>query len=625
MRTFFGLGMLCLLVACGTGGDDNTLVLDPDTTVDPDLPTPIQIASLQTLTSNPQIPSDGGVPVTITALLRDVNNNFVAGQNVTFSADSGGLSVTQDTALGGAPVAITDENGRATAELSAAGDPTNRVITVTATAGTLSSNVLVAVTGTQLTITGPDTLVQGAMADYTLVLADAAGNGIASQTVDLTSSLGNSLAATTLTTDFSGQAQVQYTAVNGGTDTFQATALGETATTTIGVSDDTFNFVTPAADAEIDLGAVEGVSVRWVQNNAPVVGQTITFSTTRGTVNPASVITDATGTAASSVFASNSGAATITAAATNGPTTTRGVEFVAVTPDNLVVQADPFTVSPNSQSTITAILRDVDGNLVKNKRITFSLEDVTGGTLSVSSAITDSQGRAQTFYTSSATTSSVDGVTITAVVDEDTSITDSINLTVAGREVFFTFGTGNTIDEPNPAQYEKLFVVQVTDADGRAVQGVNVAMSVLSVTYVKGFYWASAGDDQWFAFPRARCDDEDINRNGSLDPGEDFNGNGSIDAGNVVTVLPGSFQSDANGEGQVNLRYAQEYGQWLEVELQARASVQGTEFSEKAFFILEVLADDVNDLEQDPPARDVVATDFDDSNIPGAVLLGMGV
>ena len=630
MRTFrylISLAMLCMLMACSSGGNDDALttpVVDID---DPTAPPPIVVASLEALTSNPQIPSDGGVPVTITALLRDANNNFVAGQNVSFSADSGGLSVTQaDPDSIASPVAVTDGTGRATAELTAAGDPTNRVITVTATSGTLSANVFVSVTGTQLTISGPTSLVQGATAEYTVVLADAAGNGISNQTIALTSAIGNSLASTTLTTDFSGQAQVQYTAVNGGSDSLQASALGEAVAFAIEISADTFNFVTPDANAEINLGDMEPVSVRWVQNNAPVVGQTVVFSTTRGTVTPNSVVTDATGTAATMITASNSGMATITANASGGPTTSLPIEFVAVTANNIEVQADPFTVSPNSQSTITAVLRDANDNLVKNKSVTFSLEDVTGGTLSVSSAITDSQGRAQTFYTSSATTSAVDGVIVTATVDENTTISDTISLTVAGREVFFTFGTGNTINEPNEAQYSKLYAVQVTDADGNAVSNVDVTMSVVSERYNKGFWYGSSAADAFVSFTRVRCDDEDTNRNGILDPGEDFNNSGQIEAGNVATVSPGTFISDDAGQGLIQIVYPQEFGAWLEVELQARASVQGTEFSERAFFILEVAADDVNDLEQAPPGRRVAAeaADLVVGTIPGDILSAIG-
>ena len=87
---------------------------------------------------------------------------------------------------------------------------------------------------------------------------------------------------------------------------------------------------------------------------------------------------------------------------------------MATTPTSIDVQPSVFTLSTTQSSTITAVVRDAAGNLVKNQTVTFTLNDVTGGTLSVGSAITDSQGRAQTVYTASNTTSANEGVQITA-------------------------------------------------------------------------------------------------------------------------------------------------------------------------------------------------------------------
>ena len=55
-------------------------------------------------------------------------------------------------------------------------------------------------------------------------------------------------------------------------------------------------------------------------------------------------------------------------------------EYLAVFQDlarNL--QADPFTVPTNDQSAITAIVRDINGNLVKNQTVSFVLTDSTNG------------------------------------------------------------------------------------------------------------------------------------------------------------------------------------------------------------------------------------------------------
>ncbi len=479
MSRIFVFAAILALGACSGGGDDKSFVAppvpEPEVPPDPTVPVIPEAASVEAITSNPQLQSDGGIPVIISALVKDANNNFIEGAEVQFSSDSGGIERINTT---------TGVDGVATARLSTQEDPTNRVIVVTATTGELSDTVNVTVIGTNLQITGPTNLAQGAVDTYTLVLNNANGVGIDGRTIDVTSSLGNTLSSQSLTTDSSGQAQFEYTAVNGGTDSLVATSLGETATASVRVADDAFAFIAPAANTEINLGASETVTLRWSQNNAPVVGQTVSFAATRGGVSPSSVVTNASGEASVAILATNAGQSTVSATTANGPSATLSVEFVATTPDSIEVQASPFTIAPNSQSAITAVVRDPNGNLVKNVVVEFDVTDITGGQLSVPSSITDSQGRAQTFYTSSSQTSRVDGITISATV-AGTMITSDALLTVAGREVFFTFGTGNTIFETgNTTQYRVPYVIQVTDTDGRPVAGVEVIMRAVSNRYI---------------------------------------------------------------------------------------------------------------------------------------------
>ncbi len=606
MSRLFVFAVLLALTACG--GDDKSFVAPPEPIVEPPVdptePVVPDAASIEAITSNPQLQSDGGIPVIISALIKDANNNFIEGAAVQFAADSGGIEPINLT---------TGSDGVATVRLSTLSDPTNRVIVVTTTTGELSDTVNVNVIGTSLQITGPTSLAQGAVDTFTLILNNANQQGIAGSSVSITSSLGNTLSAQTLTTDSSGQAQFDYTAVNGGTDTVTASALGETFSSEVRVADDSFAFIAPTTDTEINLDSAETITLRWSQNNAPVVGQSVSFAATRGDVTPSSVVTNASGEASVSIMASNAGQSTISATAANGPSATLSVEFVATTPNTIEVQASPFTIAPNSQSAITAVVRDISGNLVKNIVVEFDVEDITSGGLSVPSAVTDSQGRARTFYTSSSQTSSVGGVTITALV-AGTTISDEVNLTVAGREVFFTFGTGNVIFEPNPAQYRVPYVVQVTDADGRPVVGVNVIMSAVSVKYVKGYWCPDSNSGTWVPIVADRCDDEDFNRNGILDPGEDMNFNGSIEAGNIATIAPADgateIVTNASGFAFVDIFYPQEMGRWLEVELEARASVQGTESSESAVYLLNVAASDVEDIGESPPGRLVVPEGF---------------
>jgi len=600
LSTLFIAFMGLALGACSSGGTDGSFVGGGDDGtggVGPDLPTP---TSVTVLTSTPQLPSAGGTEVTITALVRDAQNRVMADQPVVFSSTSGILTVNEVT---------TQENGTATATLGTAGDPTNRTITVTADVNGLTSSVDVNVVGTTITLQGPASLAQGDSAVYSVVLADSNGDGIAGQTVDVASANGNTLASSSLVTDSQGQAQVQVTASAAGADTLSATALGITDEVALTVSDDSFVITAPASGSEVALNTPVTVTVNWTVGGAAQSGQTITFSTTRGTLSAASAVTDANGDASVDIQASNAGAAVITATNPQGTETTVQIQFVATTADSIEVQASPFTVAPSEQSSITAIVRDAAGNLVANKVVDFSLDDVTGGSLSSGSATTNTQGRATVSYTAGSTTSASNGVVITATVRDTPAVNGSVNLTVAQLEVFITLGTGNEINEPNQAQYRKEYAVQVTDSQGAGVAGVTVQMRIQSNAYFKGFWAYDTVATQWVQVVNAGpCADEDVNRNGVLDPGEDNNANGTIEAGNIATVAAqssgsGTFTTDDNGFGIVDVIYPQDFARWVDVTLTAQATVQGTETTETARFVLPIAASDVTDENTNPPGN----------------------
>lgn len=582
--------MALALASCG--GSENTLTGGGG----PGGPGTPGVAAITVLASSPSIPSDSAQTITISAIVRDANNVAMEGVTVIMATDSGTLTVSDP---------VTDASGVVTATLSGGGDPTNRTITVTGDAGGVVDNVSVTVIGTTLSISGANALPQGDSATYTIVLADAAGDGIAGQTVDITSSTGNTLAAASLTTDVSGQAQVDLTAAAAGLDTLTATALGIMATQDVNVSDDSFALTAPLAAVEIDLNTLVAVDLTWTIAGAPQAGQTISFSSTRGTLSNFTAVTNAAGVATVMLSSTNAGPAVITASNAAGTSTQVEVEFVATVPANIEVQANPFTIGPTEQSAITAIVRDAANNLVKNSVVVFDLQDVTGGQLSVASATTDSQGKAQTFYTASTTTSANNGVRITATVQAVPAINDFVDLTVAERELFVSIGTGNSIFEPNTAQYRKEFIVQVTDSQGNGVEGVTVQVGILSNSYQKGIWQFAV--TSWVQIPSSPvCADEDVNRNGVLDGSEDNNANGRIEAGNIATAAAqngsgGTFISDAAGFGIVDVFYPQEFARWVNVTLEATTSVQGTEFAEASTFWLPINADDIDDENETPP------------------------
>ena len=570
-----------ITVTASTGGVSNTTTVNV-------------VNTQQTITLStdlPQIPSDSSRAAAITALVRDANNQVLAGVPVTFSSTSGGLTVTNGT---------TDANGHATATLNAATDPTNRTITVTATAGAANATINVDVIGTKLSVTGPANLVQNTQGTYTVSLTDSGGKGISGRTVTLTSSAGNTLSAASVVTDATGQKTFQLTGVNGGNDTLTAAALGLQATQAIAVSTQNFTITTPATGTKVNLGVSQTITVNWTSNGAPQSGQAVTFTSTRGTLSASTATTDGSGNASVTISSTQSGPAVITASGT-GVTAQVTIDFVATNPATVVLQASPSTVAIQGQSTLTAIVRDASNNLVEGVVVDFTLADITGGALSVASATTDSQGRATTVYTASSTTSSKDGVVVTASTGAATPGTAKI--TVAGQTLFLSLGTGNSINIENAAQYSIDYAVQAIDTAGNAVANANITMTVVSMNYIKGFReWNGS---VWAVTVKATCASEDTNFNGILDPGEDTSGtgnnNGKLDPGLVASVAPGSVTTDASGNALVKVQYPKDHADYVQVKLTASTTVQGTEASTSATFWLPAAAPDVNKQNVAPP------------------------
>ena len=123
-------------------------------------------------------------------------------------------------------------------------------------------------------------------------------------------------------------------------------------------------------------------------------------------------------------------------------------------------------------------------------------------------------------------------------------------LLTTGRDL--AIGTGDELFELGTARYGKEWVVLVTDTVGNPVANTTVQMTLRSLRFFKGEWELvtdlNTGGIRWvinYSTP-AGCPDEDVNRNGFLDPGEDINANGSLEAGNVATVaaVPASAPPD---------------------------------------------------------------------------------
>jgi hypothetical protein len=218
------------------------------------------VASTPQLASNASTASAG---LTLTVLVKDQNNNVVPNIPVQFSSARDSSSACGSGGTVQVVNGTTDSSGIATATLYTGGDPTNQTIDVTATAGGVAATpnpLVIQETGTHFTINGVDAVGVNSTENYTITLLDAGGNPIRDQTLSVTSSLGNSIASSSLTTDASGQVVIGYTGTNTGRDTLTVRSAGcatyvSNAAMSILVASQSLSIVAPNALSQVPFGA----------------------------------------------------------------------------------------------------------------------------------------------------------------------------------------------------------------------------------------------------------------------------------------------------------------------------------------------------------------------------------
>lgn len=559
-----------------------------------------EIGSIELLASSVQLASSGSDEVELLALVKDSQNNLMEGIQVSFSSDTGVIQVIEPS---------TAANGVAKATLKTLNNPETRKISASAFVGDKSAQVSVDVSGTTIKIVGNNSIVTGDTVDMTVVMLDSDGIGIPQRNIDVSSEVGNSftdMAGDTLaqrdngdgtftqfvTTDSTGSASFKLVATVSGLDTLTAEALGEEGVLAISVSPDSFvvsdlqvmdEGVLVANDISNEVPLSGGqLTLTWQKDGTPHVGEVL-FSATRGMIETvecaddttATTTTDANGQICVNLTSTDAGPAIITAKA-DGLAASYNIEFIAEQAHLLQIQASPFSIGPNGQkSTISAVVVDDLGNFVKNKVVNFTLYDVSNGSISRQSDITDSNGLATTVYTSNGI-SALDGVVIAACTDtvtnsgdcvnvliddqdqnrsndiyhceESTScIHDEVKVTVADRELFITVGTGNTLNSASEQEYEKSFSIMVTDVESNPIEGVSLSVSAVPQSYNEGVWVVELNDegefDKYVPFVTGVCENEDIDRDGWLDRVEDIDGDNTRD----------SYNEDLDGDGRLDI------------------------------------------------------------------------
>jgi hypothetical protein len=600
------------IAATLTGGQSTTISFasagDADD-VEPEKP----VGSLRLVADNLQLGSGGTAKVALSAVVLDTNNILQPGVTVQFSASSGELQVVS---------AVTESDGVAKATLSSSVDFSLRTVTVTASVGDKSATLDINVVGTSILISAPRSMVLSDTVTITADLTDFDGKGIQGKTLTVTSASGNPITSTSLVTaGNSGRVSFSYKAVQGGTDEIRVTGLGATAVAPISIQSDQFRFLNTQV-IEVPLGAEQQLTVEWLVNNLPNANKALNFTTTRGTLGAVSgnltqvsvdQNTNAQGQSSVLVASNFAGFANIAATeirpgATDLLTTQTRVEFVATVPDSVTVQAFPAQLGPGEQSVVRAVVRDQNNNPVKNRSVAFTLNGAPGGQINPATAITDSQGLASTVFTADNTTGAGTGANLNVqatVLNAVPVVAGNTSVAVGTRTLFFRFGTGNTIEEPSQSLFSKEFSILVTDSSGNPVAGQDLNVSVLPVSYDKGF-WDPVPDlidfEYWDPVViAADCQSEDVNNNGIMDQGEDFNGDGQLTPGNVVSV-PRTVRADANGIATFDMVYTKDIAPWTKVLLTVSGFADGTENVSSREFRTVVAGTYISD-ETSTPAR----------------------
>lgn len=612
------------LTACGGGGGSAGTPLYGSNTGSTTTTTSTA-SSVNVSSSALQMGSAPSETVTISAVVKGPGSVVLPNAAVSLSASSGNLVVASAT---------TDASGVITATLSpgsAATDKSNRVITVTAQSGSAMGSVQVQVAGTTAAFSGATSMqASNTPTTFSVLVKDSKGVAISGAVVTSTSSqIGNALASTTATTDGNGSAVFSYTPSNAGSDVLTFSVLGTTATANLTVSGQDFAFVSPAPNTTVTVGASQTVRVRYLVSGNPQSGRTVNFASTAGTfTGSTSVQTDVNGEATATLSSSFAGTATVSATIAGVGTPTLPISFVAVTPANLVLQASPSAIGPNSgssttqQSTVLARVTDANGNPVQAQTVNFTLTaDPSIGSLSTASATTDSNGQASVKYISGPNSTANNGVHISASV-VGTSVTGTTQLTVNQAALFIALGTGNQlITDPNDTTtYTMPWSVFVTDSSGTAVPGIALTVKVLPVSYGKGTMawngsvWTTADytgaqssslslTGNTNGGKRLWCANEDTDLSGNYTQAKDINGNGVLDPGNVIALMPTSqpLKTDGNGRALIYLQYSRSYAPWVTVSLVVTAQVAGTESTRQQTFFVPALSADVSSQTVMPP------------------------
>lgn len=365
-------------------------------------------AKLSALTADrPTALADGKSAIAFTAIVADAHNNPVPDISVSFSTSKGTLTATSSmtNARGEARIELSSlQSGQANVSATTVQDTAGISINVNFNADAATAKIVSLTTDRPAaTANGKEQVIISAM------LEDINGNPVPGIAVSLATTLGNLSAGSALTNP-AGVAQV----------TLNSTLMGKAIVSATSPMDSTgkqrevlFNAdVTTARIADLTASApqavadgVEAIILTATLKDAlgnPVAATALNYSSPLGSLDAKSVITNAQGIAQTRIISTKAGATTVTVTSDTdkvGKSTDLSFTANAATARVAKLMADTPNATADGKSaiTLTAILRDANGNLVSGAPVSFA---TTRGDLNLPQAKTNDKGEARVTLTS---------------------------------------------------------------------------------------------------------------------------------------------------------------------------------------------------------------------------------
>jgi hypothetical protein len=523
--------------------------------------------TLSIATSLNSVASDNSEVAVITATALDANNAVLAGVTVNFSASGGQISAAS---------AVTDATGQAKVDFSSGtSDPSNHVVTITATAGSLTKSIPVQVVGSSVTLTADSTnlVVGGTAANLTITAKD--GSGAAVDGADVALSVAGAgaatLGATTGTTSADGTFKTKLTGVSPGAVTVTVTVLGATATLDFSISSPAaaFQITSPASNTATMLTS----GSLTVTVSAPTQANVI-FTTSHGVWDGGAAVKTVPvvgGVASAVLTVPSAGQANVQVTDAADSDVFDTLVVLASAPASLAasvtLQAEATTLGVSSgdtgnSTTLTATVRTsvaTGQQPVAGAPVAFSISNGTGGGENVSPVfgITDSSGQVTATFTSGSLPTGQGGVTVTATVYGSGSAvidTDSRSIVIAQSAGSVVMGyTNDSMQSVNQGTAYSLPVsVLVADSNGSAVANATVTISVWPEQYSTG-YWVDDGSGaNCGAVVTADFLNEDLDEDLIQDDGEDIPYSTTAPRNYLATFDGSVYSEDLNGDGDVD-------------------------------------------------------------------------